>query len=77
MQQKPSTSPPPASSTASPAPADATLARPILPGALLAGQPPAAEVTSGEVKIGGDVKALARLAGGFDPPRPDFPIVTR
>ena len=60
-----------------PADATLTLARPILLGALLAGQPLAAKVATGEVKIEGDVKALGRLVGWFDPPRPDFPIVTR
>jgi alkyl sulfatase BDS1-like metallo-beta-lactamase superfamily hydrolase len=46
-----------------------TLARPLLMGALLAGQSLGPKVASGE--------ALARLLSWFSPPRADFPIVTR
>lgn len=69
--------------TAEPAPdgvaADATLTlnRPVLLGALIGGQPLGPRIAKGEVGLAGDTKALARLMSWFDPPKPDFPIVTR
>jgi len=59
--------------------ADATLTlnRQVLLGALVGGQPLGPRIAKGEVKISGDAGALARLISWFDPPAPDFPIVTR
>ena len=54
-----------------------TLARPILLGSLLAGQPIGPKIASGEVKITGDTAALGKLVSWFSPPQANFPIVTR
>ncbi len=54
-----------------------TLARPVLLGSLLGGQPIGPKIASGEVKISGDATALGKLLSWFSPPRTGFPIVTR
>ena len=54
-----------------------TLDRQVLLGALVGGQPLGPRIARGEVKIAGDTGALGRLMSWFDPPKPDFPIVTR
>ncbi|MDB5818235.1 MAG: fold metallo-hydrolase, partial [Rhizobacter sp.] len=60
-------------------PVDATLTvnRSDLVAALLAGVPLAPKVASGQAKIEGDAGALMKLASWMQPPRPNFPIVTR
>jgi alkyl sulfatase BDS1-like metallo-beta-lactamase superfamily hydrolase len=59
--------------------ADATLTlpRPLFLESLFTGKPLAGKVLSGEAKAEGDLGALQRLTGWFDPPKPGFPIVTR
>lgn len=61
-----------------PGPVDATLtaARSDLIGAVFGGVPLAPKVMAGTATISGDPAAFRRFAGWFDPPRPDFPIVT-
>jgi alkyl sulfatase BDS1-like metallo-beta-lactamase superfamily hydrolase len=45
--------------------------------AVLAGQPLAAKVASGQAKIEGDPRALQRLVSWLDRPQPNFPLVSR
>jgi len=54
-----------------------TLARPLFLESLFTGKPLAGKVMSGEARAEGDLGALQRLTGWFDPPKGDFPIVTR
>jgi alkyl sulfatase BDS1-like metallo-beta-lactamase superfamily hydrolase len=54
-----------------------TLARPLFLESLFTGKSLAGKVMSGEAKAEGDLGALQRLTGWFDPPKGDFPIVTR
>jgi alkyl sulfatase BDS1-like metallo-beta-lactamase superfamily hydrolase len=60
-------------------PVDATLTvnRADFLAAVLAGQPLAAKIASGQAKIEGDPRALQRLVGWLDRPQPNFPLVSR
>jgi alkyl sulfatase BDS1-like metallo-beta-lactamase superfamily hydrolase len=59
--------------------ADASLIlpRPLFLQSLFTGKSLAGKVLSGEAKAEGDLKALQKLTSWFDPPKGNFPIITR